>query len=300
MPTWRDLREGAQRALTDAGTPSPAVEARRMVEEASGRRGGELILADRDAAPVVAAVRVQQMVDRRIAGEPLQYALGSWGFLDLDVMVDGRVLIPRPETEVTARIAMEEAVHLGARPGRPNPFAPSGPTFVIADLGTGSGVLAITLARRLRDAEVWATDVSDDALAVARANLAGAGSAGARVRLAQGDWFDALPPDLRGHIDLVVANPPYVAEAEAAELPPEVADHEPRVALVCGPTGFEAIERIVSDTPAWLTPAGSLVCEISSRRSDLVVDLARDAGFVDVRVERDLAQRDRVLIARRA
>jgi release factor glutamine methyltransferase len=170
---------------------------------------------------------------------------------------------------------------------------------MIADLGTGSGVLALALARALVNVQVWATDVSTGALAVARANLAGAGRAAARIRLAEGDWFGALPRELRGRLRLVVANPPYVAEHEAPDLPVDVAEHEPRVALVSGPTGLEAIRHIVEEAPSWLDSGGSLVCEVTSRRTDEVLECARETGFADVSVQPDLNGRARVLVARR-
>src|SRR5688572_32021725 len=172
------------------------------------------------------------MVGRRGAGEPIQYVLGEWSFRGIDLLIDRRVLIPRPETEITAEVAIEEAQRLGARRGKPDPWAGAATAYTVADLGTGSGALALALAAELPDAAVWATDNSDDALAVARANLAGSGTIAARVRLAPGSWFDALPGDLRGQLRLLVANPPYVAEHELAGLPPEVRDYEPVTALV--------------------------------------------------------------------
>ena len=127
------------------------------------------------------------MLERRVDGEPLQYVLGRWDFLGLDLLVDRRVLVPRPETEVVAQTAIDEAVRLGARRGAARPgWLAADTSYAVADLGTGSGAIALVLARELPDAEVWATDVSDDALAVARANVAGVGSAATRVRLRRG------------------------------------------------------------------------------------------------------------------
>jgi release factor glutamine methyltransferase len=172
----------------------------------------------------------------------------------------------------------------------------SGPALA-ADLGTGSGAIALTLAaERWPDIEVWATDVSADALAVARANLAGLGRRAAVVRLAEGSWFGALPDDLRGRLHLVVSNPPYVAASDP--LPAEVADWEPAGALVAGPTGLESIERILADAPGWLVGDGALVLEIGETQGDAVVALARAAGFSDVAVHPDLAGRPRALVAR--
>jgi release factor glutamine methyltransferase len=146
---------------------------------------------------------------------------------------------------------------------------------------------------------VWATDVSEDALAVARANLAGVGSAATRVRLESGSWFDALPDALRGRLRLVVSNPPYVAEHEFPDLPADVADWEPRQALVSGPSGLEAIEAILAGARDWLDPAGgTLVVELAPHQADVAVGAATTAGFDDVGIVRDLADRERVLVAR--
>ena len=194
-------------------------------------------------------------------------------------------------------MAIVEAARLGARRGRRSAWSGTTTAYAVADLGTGSGALALALATELPDAEVWATDRSAAALAVAWANLAGAGTDATRVRLTEGDWFDALPDALRGRLRVVVSNPPYVAEDEYDDLPPEVARHEPRDALVSGPTGLEAIERIVQDSPHWLEPGGVLVVEIATPRASAAKALARAAGLVDVRVERDLTGRERVLVA---
>ena len=177
---------------------------------------------------------MREMVRRRVAGEPLQYVLGGWEFRGLDLFVDHRVLIPRPETEYVVEVALEEAERSGLRRSRRavalvEPEAPA----AVADIGTGSGAIALALEAELADVEVWATDVSEDALAVARANVAGC--AATRVRIAAaGVWFEPLPERLRGSLRLIVSNPPYVAEHEVAELPQEVAGHEPRGALVAG------------------------------------------------------------------
>ncbi len=167
---------------------------------------------------------------------------------------------------------------------------------VVADLGTGSGAIVLALVAELPDVTVWATDVSDDALAVATANVAGAGAT--RVRCAAGDWFAALPGELAGALDLVVANPPYVRDDEHGDLAPEVREHEPRRALVSGPTGLEAIEELLAATPRWLAAGGVFVCEIAPHQREAVQERAYRAGFADVAVHDDLAGRPRVLVAR--
>jgi len=180
VSTWGALLEDAERSLRAAGLPTPAVDARRIVEEAADQRNGTLALVVAEPAPALAERRVDAMVERRRRGEPLQYVLGSWSFCGLDLFVDHRVLIPRPETERTAEVALAEAERLGLRRGRGDPWRDAYGEELVADLGTGSGAIALTLAAGLPDARVWATDRSDDALAVARANLAG--SAGPATR----------------------------------------------------------------------------------------------------------------------
>lgn len=281
--TWRALLAEATERCATAGMTSPGVDARRIVERASGMEGAELVLGLDEPATQRAVGEFDHLLWRRVGGEPLQYVVGHWGFRSLDLLVDRRVLIPRPETESVAEAAIAEVA------GRPAP--------VVADLGTGSGAIALSIAVEVRTAEVWATDASPDALDVARANLAGIGRPGARVRLAEGDWFAALPDDLRGGLDVVVANPPYVAATD--ELPPEVADWEPDDALVAGPTGLEDLERIVDEAPGWLAPGGALVLELAPAHAEVVADRARAAGFEGVEVRADLAGRLRTLVARR-
>lgn len=276
--SWRRLLADATDRLGDSS------DARRIVEEASGRGGADLTLHLDDRATAITHHRWATMVERRLRGEPLQYVLGRWGFRTLDLMVDRRVLIPRPETEIVVEVALAEADRIGAT--------------TAADLGTGSGAIALSLAAERPKLHVWATDQSADSLAVARANLAGIGRAGTRVRIVRGDWFDALPADLRGALDLVVSNPPYVGAVEP--LPVEVRDWEPVEALVPGPTGLEAIERIVAAAPFWLSDTGVLVLEIGETQAKAATELAHRAGFIEVTVRRDLAERDRVLVATRS
>lgn len=278
--TWRQLLAEASDCLYSAG------EARRIVERASGMEGSELHLGLDDPVTARPAAHFEAMVRRRAAGEPLQYVLGSWSFRSLDLFVDKRVLIPRPETEAVVEVALAELARVGQ----------SRPTIV--DLGTGSGAIALSLATEVTGAEVWATERSPDALAVARANLAGLGASGTGVRLAEGSWFSALPPMLRGRVHLVVSNPPYVGEREVPDLPPEVARWEPREALVAGPTGLEQMEAIVEDAPVWLSRPGALVVEIAPHQAEAAVGCAIGAGFSDVEVRPDLAGRLRALVAR--
>lgn len=281
---WRQLRDEAIARLADAGVDDAAQEVRWMAEAATGRPPAEQVVALDEPATVREVASMDRMVARRAAGEPLQYVLGRWSFRTLDLHVDRRVLIPRPETEVVAGLALDELARLG-RPGR------------AVDLGTGSGAIALSLAaERWPHVEVWATDVSTDALAVARANLAALGRRAAVVRLAEGSWFQALPEELQGRFDVVVSNPPYVATTDP--LPVEVADWEPTGALRSGDDGLDDIRVIVAETSRWLAPGGALVVEIGETHGLAVRALATSAELVDVRIVADLTGRDRVLVAR--
>lgn len=279
--SWRQLLDDAGKRLHSIG------DARRIVERASGMEGAELHLGLDEPVTLRPAAHFEAMVRRRAAGEPLQYVLGSWGFRSLDLFLDRRVLIPRPETETVVEVALAELAR----------FATASHLTAV-DLGTGSGAIALSIASEVLGAEVWATDRSADALAVARANLAGLGTAGRGVRLAEGRWFAALPPMLRGRLHLIVSNPPYVGEREVLDLPPEVSRWEPREALVAGPTGLEQVEAILDAAPLWLTRPGSCVLEIAPHQAEAAVALAYAAGFAEADVRPDLAGRLRALVAR--
>jgi release factor glutamine methyltransferase len=284
--TWRALRAEVVERLREAGIASPDVEARWITETASGAGASEWLEIEATRPTDRAVAHADAMTGRRARGEPLQYALGSWSFRGIDLMVDARVLIPRPETEWVVEIALREAHRVGLRDR----------ASVVADLGTGSGAIALALEAALPLATVWATDVSEAALAVATANVAGTGAR--RIRCAHGDWFQALPGELAGRLDLVVANPPYVRDDELPTLEPEVRDHEPRRALVSGPTGLEAIEHLVTTVGNWLSDGGVFVCELAPAQRDAAVELARRAGFAEAEVHDDLTARPRALVVR--
>jgi release factor glutamine methyltransferase len=274
--TWRTL-------VAEASVDLPDHEVRRIVEEVSGAAGAELAGLLDDQPTVRAVARFDALVARRRDGEPLQYVLGRWGFRRLDLFVDPRVLIPRPETELVAGHAIEVL----RRRGRGQ---------VVVDLGTGSGAIALSIAAEIDDPglRVWATDVSQQAVDVARANLAGIGRAATRVQIRTGSWYEALPDDLRGAVDVVVTNPPYVHDS--FELPNEVA-WEPALALRAGEHGLDAYRTIVPGAATWLRPGGVLVMETAPLLAPAVVGMAREAGLVDVTALPDLAHRLRMVVA---
>ena len=299
---WRELLDEATERLAAAGVESAGVEARRIVVAAAGCDDSAWHSELSRPATRRGVVSFERMLGRRAAGEPLQYVLGSWGFRTLDLFVDPRVLIPRPETEIVAGCALDE---LQRRAGALQPAgrggsrvsAPPG-MLLAADLGCGSGAIGLSLAAERADVEVFCTDVSADALAVASANLAGLGRPARRVRLAEGSWFEALPAEFRGRLDVIVSNPPYIAEG--GSLPAEIADHEPPEALYSGITGLEATSTILAGAPAWLAPGGAVVLELADGTAGRVRELADSGGLADVAVHPDLNGVDRVLVARRS
>lgn len=276
--TWRQLWAETAETLGDRAA------ARWVCEAAGSFDGDELLRCLDEPATERMVAHLDAMVARHRAGEPLQYALGRWAFRHLDVMVDERVLIPRPETEIVVEVAL---ALVGRRP------------VLAVDLGTGSGVIGLSLAAELPlvGTTVWLTDVSNDALDVARANLTGVGRSAANVRIAEGSWFDALPTELQGRLDLVVSNPPYIAVGDP-DVEASVRDWEPHVALFAGDDGLAAYREIVGAAPSWLAPGGWLVLEIGCTQAEAVTALAHDAGFTDVTVHPDLADLPRAVSAR--
>lgn len=269
-----------------AATIGSTHEARWLCEVATAMDGDVFDASLDDAVTVVMVAHLDRMVARYRAGEPLQYVLGRWSFRHLDLAIDRRVLIPRPETEVVAGCAID----LAATVASPR---------VVVDLGTGSGAIGLSLAAELPrvGTTVWLTDVSEDALAVARANLAGLGMAGANVRIGHGSWFDAVPADVR--FDLVVSNPPYVAH-DTADLDDRVRDWEPAGALFAGTDGLDSIRTIVDGARTRLRPGRWLVLEIGADQGSAVAELLEAAAYVEVEIRPDLAGHDRIAIGRSA
>lgn len=277
--TWRELWD---QLTPEVGRP----QARWLCETASGVDGDEF-LAELDRPATVRMVRhLDDMLSRLRGGVPLQYVLGRWAFRRLDLMVDRRVLIPRPETEELVEIAL---ARLDRRA-----------TNVCVDLGCGSGAIGLSLAAELPvdRTTVWLTDVSTAALDVARANAAGLGRVAANVRFAHGSWFEALPADLASSVDLLISNPPYVADGDQA-LEAIVRDHEPHVALFGGADGLDALRIIVPGAMLWLAPGGVLAVEIGAAQADAARAMALGAGLAGVEIRHDAAGHPRHLLARR-
>ncbi len=282
---WRTFYEEARARLEAAGSEFAAIDARRIVEEASGAEPGEFTLMLDEFARERAVAHFDHMLARRIAGEPLQYVLGRWAFRTLDLAVDARVLIPRPETEGVVDLALAEIANIDDR------------DIFVADLGTGSGCIGLAIVSENPRVQMICTDASEEAVAAARANLAGIGRPARRVEIRHGDWFGALPEDRKGELDLIISNPPYVADGE--DLPALVAEWEPADALFAGPTGLEDAWVLIDGAGEWLRPGGSLVLELGETQLAAAAERAEQAGFAEVSIHRDLADKDRALVARR-
>lgn len=225
------------------------------------------------------------MVKRRVAGEPLQYITGETEFCGLRLMVDKRVLIPRPETEllvetVAGRLKGESGGLKGA--------------VAVVDVGTGSGCIAIALAKRFPEAEIFAVDASRDALDVARGN-AKLHQVEKNIRFLEGDLLQNLHDSLR--VDVIVSNPPYIADGEMAKLPKEVRDFEPVRALAAGEDGLEVIRRLVMEAKRILSPSGFMALELGAGQRAAVGEFFGQQGYDVVEVVRDLQGHERVIVA---
>jgi len=276
MPAMTDPRSAPTvRSLLDfaRGRIDPG-EAGLLLAQVLGRPRGWLFAHGGDAVEAGAAARFESLLARRESGEPVAYLCGQRGFWTLDLSVTPETLIPRPETELLVELALSRL--------------PDDRALQVADLGTGSGAIALALASERPRARVLATDASPGALAVARGNAERLGLGNVEFR--HGDWFDALP-GLR--FDLIASNPPYIAAGD-----PHLAQgdlrFEPPGALASGADGLDAIRAIVAAAPAHLLPGGWLLLEHGWTQGTAVRALMQVAGFSGVSTQPDLEERDRV------
>jgi release factor glutamine methyltransferase len=255
----------------------PRLEAELLLGSVLGCERSHLIAHAEEAPDSSEARLAQERFARRRAGEPIAYITGRREFYGIALRITPAVLIPRPETELLVELALERAA-TGAR---------------VLDLGTGSGAIAVALACERPDLAIVGTDVSEAALAVARRNVSGQG---ATVELVRGDWFEALAP---GRFDLIVANPPYVAE-EDAHLDRGDVRFEPRLALLGGEDGLDCIRNIAAHARSRLRPGGWLLLEHGYDQGDRCVELFREFGYAEVKCLEDLAGLPRVCMGRAA
>jgi release factor glutamine methyltransferase len=274
----REALGAAVDGLVAAGVEDPRLDAELLLAETMGVSRAALIADPGAEVPPAAGRRFGEMVRRRLRREPVAYILGRKGFRRLELAVDPRVLVPRPETELLVELALE------LQPAR------------VLDVGTGSGAIALAVADELPDAEVTATDTSSVALEVARANAERLGLS-QRVRFLEG----TLPAD--GAFDLVLANLPYVAERDWRSLQPEVTQFEPREALLAGPDGLAVYRALIPECALLLSRyanqrKGTLAVEVGEGQASAVAELMRQAGLGEVETRRDLAGIERVVIGR--
>jgi release factor glutamine methyltransferase len=280
--TWQQMLAETTDVVGDAN------EARWLCEHAAGINGAEFLAAQHEFVTVSMANALHSMVRRRVAGEPLQYVMQRWSFRHLDVYVDERVLIPRPETETVVEVALDLARERLKQKA----------TLEIVDMGTGSGVIGLSMAYEMPfdSARVWLTDASPDAIDVARANIVGIGRKGECCRVIKGSWWNALSAELRGNVDVAVCNPPYIAYDDD-EVAQDVREWEPHTALFAANDGLSDIETVIREAPEWLASRGWLVLEIGYRQGGAVLALLHNAGLANAEIRKDLAGRDRIAIA---
>jgi len=275
----------ASTTLTAAGVDTPRFDAQLLLvwvlkaRRENLAREPERELTDREQIIYAKAISLRAL--RR----PLPYITGEAWFYGRVFKINRAVLIPRPETEILVEMALAACRNIESPK--------------LADIGTGSGCLAVTLAAERPDASIWATDLSADALKEARKNVVRYQLQN-RVTLLYGDLLGPLPSDLR--LDVVVSNPPYVTEAEHSELQPEVRDYEPRLALsglgdAAGPDGTALHRRILAEAPASLKPGGWVLLEVGANQAALVAEIASELGYTDVEITADYAQIGRVVSA---
>lgn len=274
-----ELLERVEQILAASTIVEAGPQEKRWIVEAAADGGYDQLLASDDASEGVVDAALE-MARRRAEGEPLQYVTGVAGFRTLDLDVGPGVFIPRPETETLV--------------GRALDLLPQGGTLV--DVGTGSGAIPLSVAAERPDAQVFATERSSDALSWARRNVE---KTRLSVALIECDLLSGLPEELRGRVDVIVSNPPYVAWADRDRLPVDVVEHEPHEALFSEMDGLRDVRRIARDSIAWLAEEGWLVVEIGESQGSSALAVLNELGYRSASVDVDLAGRDRILLGRR-
>jgi release factor glutamine methyltransferase len=286
-PPWTTLKilRWTQGFFEDKGlVDSPRVDAEVLLAHVLGLPRIELYAAfDRPMGPEELA-EYRALIKRRLGGEPVAYLTGSRGFWSIDLKTDPRALIPRPETEHVIEAALDflEDDEVEAS---------------VIDVGTGTGAIALALADERPNVRVAATEIAPDTAALARENVE-ALDLGERVRVVQGDLFAGVP-DAFFPADLIVSNPPYIADGERDDVMREVHENEPHDALYAGQDGLDVIRRLVPEAGERLRAGGQLIIEIGYKQGEAVRQLFEDAGFEGVEIRKDYADHDRVVVGHR-
>lgn len=288
LPTLADAAAAAERTLSQVGVTSPRNDARWLVEAAAGtdpRRAPDAELTDE------AAAELARLVERRAAREPLQLVLGRTVFRTIELRCRPGVFIPRPETEILAQIVID-LVHAAS---------PEDRRIVVHEPCCGTGAVGLAIASEVERAVVLLGDRSADAAELAGENrdrLVAQGRLRAPVEVHRGNLLDAFAASVHGRPDVIVANPPYLPDADLPSLEPEVGRHDPADALAGGPDGHEIVDLLLAHAAASLVPGGSVVLEIDARRHEDAVASALRSGLVDVEVRSDLTGTGRFVLAR--
>lgn len=269
--------KGARARLEEAGLVGPVIDARLLVEAAADATRADIVTDPYRALTPEQEATLEDYLTRRIRREPVSHILGRKGFWKIMLNVTPDVLTPRPDTETVVEYSLREF--------------PENAAWRILDLGVGSGAILLALLAERPASKGLGIDVSEEALAVARDNAAALGLAG-RVALLRGDWTAGLDSD---QFDLVVSNPPYIADHVIPTLEPEVKDHEPHLALSGGPDGLDHYRILAPEILRVLKPGGRFSVEIGFDQKDAVEALFREAGAVFVTTIKDLANHDRVV-----
>lgn len=280
MTTYGEALANARAALNQAGIANAGLDARLLLAAAAGLDMAALLARDGDALPAVARATFDDHMRRRLKREPVARILGEKDFWGLPFQLGAATLVPRPETEALVEVVLREIAER---------FPPD---LAVADLGTGSGAIAIALLKELPRARVVATDISDQALSMALRNAERLGVA-ERITLTKVDFAEG--PE--GPVHVVVANPPYIRSGMIDSLTSEVREHDPRAALDGGPDGLAAYRAILGRVDSLLMTGGLVAFEVGADQGEPVAALCREAGLGGVCVSRDLAGRERVVSA---
>lgn len=281
--TVKDALEWTAAYLGRKGTLAPRRSAEWLLSAATGLSRVELYAHHERPLTPDERTSLRAGIERRAAGEPLQYVTGEVAFRHLVLHVRPGVFIPRPETEVLVDSVLDRL-----------PRRPEGEGVVVVDLCAGSGAVALSIAQERPDATVHATEIVPETAVVARENAERSGLSD-RVTILDGDLFGPLPKELRGRVDAVVSNPPYIPTADLAALPAEVAAFEPRVALDGGEDGLDVARRIMAEAREWLVPGGLLAMEVDASRA-AATDREMRAWYEGVDTLADLTGRDRIVL----
>lgn len=270
----------------EKGLESPRLEAELLLAHSLGMKRIDLYTHFDLVLDTQQLASFRALIRERLAGKPTSYIVGHKEFMSLDFLVNEYVLIPRPETEVLVEAAIERLSEIEEAP-------------IAVDVCTGCGNIACSIATYVPAAHIFATEVSAEAALLARKNAERLGVSG-QVKIIEGDLFSPLKGELPRKVDVIVSNPPYISAEEFEKLPLEVRNFEPRSALLSGPNGTEFQERIAKEGLEFLQEGGCIVIEISPERSEEVREILKAAGeYRDIKVLKDYAEKDRVILAQR-